>query len=108
MVFGSQLRVEDANVAAKAPRREYPPSTLEVKRIYGTDTLPDVKTRHLIINYLGVMWTSIDDVRMLQRDRISAKNICLLLFLLFRRIGEATPTIHALFAGFYEAEMRIN
>src|ERR1700730_7046934 len=44
---------------------------------------------------------------MLKRGETSAENICLLLFLLFRCIGEAAPTVHALFAGCCGTGMRI-
>jgi hypothetical protein len=63
--------------------------------------------QHLIISYLGVIWTSTDTARMSERDRNSAKNITLLLFLLFGCIGEGTPTAHALFPSFCGAGMRI-
>jgi hypothetical protein len=62
---------------------------------------------HLIISHQGVIWTGTDTARTPERDRTSAKNVALLLFLLFRCIGERTPTVHALFPGFCGVGMRI-
>lgn len=70
-------------------------------------TLLEVKMWHLIISHQGVIWTGTDTARTPERDKTSAKNVALLLFLPFRCIGEGTPTVHALFPGFCGLGMRI-
>lgn len=89
----------------KTPRKSCLLGTLEVNQIDESHTLLDVEARNLIISYLGVIRASTDAAQILKRGRTSAKNIYLRLFLLLRCIGEAAPTVHALFPSFCGASM---